>query len=222
MGSRGPLKGGMGVATPRGSWLLLLVTSSHRAPPLIICQSSLWVIFVQCAPAPGTYKLRCHLALTTSGHSSSKRRSPGLTWVTRNIVYRLFESSRGQPHLLRARWFKGRDWKGPPRWHRQSLPTWGGGQQPRVQLSHSLPRTSPLPNSHIGSSIAAPAQSYNIFRGCHFLPKCCVLSLYPRAAQWCPIPSSNSVGFSIAWFQMNHIWSYFWNWHQLMLGLGFI
>ena len=132
-GLQGTSQGGNESGFPKG--LLIIAASNIVHLPPISCQSSLSVIFVQCAPAPGTYWLRCHLALTTSRHSSSKRRSLGLTWVTRNIVYRLFENSRGQPHLLRACWFKGRDWKGPPRWHRQSLPMWGGGQQPRVQLS---------------------------------------------------------------------------------------
>lgn len=108
-------------------------------------------------------------------------------------------------------------WKGPPR-HQRKSPLYVR-TSPRVKLTSSCSLLRTKLSNWFWYCKPSRVIQYPLWLPLHS-PALCSRP-YPRVARRCWVPSSNGTGFSSARFQVNHIWSYFWNGHQVMLGVGF-
>lgn len=219
MDSNTSLQGGEDNDFPTG----FLITTANDClnlflllPRLIRSSSSFWCC--RCtfswSWSYGSYRPKCLPALTVGEASLDKWKSLCLTQVGGNTFYSTSAGSSGNQTSSEG----GIDKTSQVPQQESSCIREFAAQRVKLTSLCSLPTTK-LSN---WLWYCSPTKSCNTRHGCHFIPQHCVLSLYPRVAPWCQIPSSNSTGFSNAWFQMNHIWSYFWSGHQSMLGVGFV
>lgn len=113
---------------------------------------------IQClsAPGPSEYILNEIFSnLDNRWAQLFKEESLGSDISYKKHCFSVFESSRSQSYLFWALWFRV-PWKRPSKWQGQVFLCGEGDYSPRFEryYLYLLPRTKPLPNSHIGSHIA--------------------------------------------------------------------